>query len=304
MDIVLEGVRELRFADGAPVRAASGVAELGHGFLVAQDDATHGAWFREGPATPVRLLPTKQGRETFDDASGTKHLKPDLEAACEVTADGARGVLLLGSGSSPERMRWSLLHRHGAGTDHRATDLSALYDVIADVLDVPPDLLNMEGACIVGDTLRWYHRGMPSAGWASASVDLPLAAALEAALGRTGADDVPVLNPRTYHLGDVDGVGLAITDAIALQDAVLVSAAAEDSPNPRDDGPVVASALALVHGGMVEDVVELPRVGGAVVKVEGLMLLRADHRGARVLAVADADDSDAASIALELRVSR
>ncbi len=94
MEIVLEGVRELRFTDGAPVRAASGVARFGDGFLVAQDDATHAAWFSDGPATPVRLLPPSEGRDTFDEASGTKHLKPDLEAACEVTThDASRCVV-------------------------------------------------------------------------------------------------------------------------------------------------------------------------------------------------------------------
>lgn len=303
MKIVLDGVRDLHFVDGAPVRAASGVAPFGDGFLVAQDDATHAAWFRDGPATPVRLLPPKQGRETFDEASGTKHLKPDLEAACEVTTDGASGVLLLGSGSSPERMRWSLVRQRGARTDNRVADVAALYDVVAGVLGVPLDLLNMEGACLLGQTLRWYHRGMPSAGWPSGSVDLPLAAALEVALGRAAPEGVPVTNPLAYHLGDVDEVGLAITDAIALPDgAVLVSAAAEDSPHPRDDGPVVASALALVKDGVVGAVVELPRIGGSVAKVEGLMLIEAHDREALVLAVADADDPDTASVAIQLRV--
>ena len=303
MKVALDGVRELRFEDGAPVRAASGVAPFGDGFLVAQDDATHAAWFRDGPATPVRVLPPNQGREAFDEASGTKHLKPDLEAACEVTTDGARGVLLLGSGSTPERMRWSLVHQRGEGTDCRVAEVAALYDVVAEVLGVPLDLLNMEGACILGQTLRWYHRGMPSAGWPSGSVDLPLAAALDAALGRAEPEDVPVTNPLTYHLGEVDEVGLAITDAIALPDgAVLVSAAAEDSPNPRDDGPVVASALARVRDGVVGVVVELPLVRGVVPKVEGMMLVEARDREARVLAVADADDPGTASVAIELFV--
>lgn len=303
MEIVLEGVRELRFADGSPVRAASGVARLGDGFVVAQDDATHAAWFRGGSATPVRLLPAKEGRETFDEASGTKHLKPDLEAACEVVADGDPGVLFLGSGSSPERMRWSLMRDRDTGTDHRVVDLSELYDVVAGVLGVPHDLLNLEGACVLGETLRWFHRGMPSAGWPSASVDLPLADALAAALGLGRPDRVSVSNPLTYRVGEVDEVALAITDAVALADGtVLVSAAAEDSPNPRDDGPVVASALAVVREGVVVATAGLPRIGGTVLKVEGLMLLEADHRGARLLAVTDADDADSASLALELRV--
>ena len=303
MEIVLEGVRELHFTDGAPVRAASGVARFGDGFLVAQDDATHAAWFRDGPATPVRLLPPTRGRDTFDEASGTKHLKPDLEAACEVTARDAGGVLFLGSGSSPERMRWSLLHSEGSGTTSQVADVSALYAVVAEAMGVPLDLLNLEGACVLGQTLRWFHRGMPSAGWATASVDLPLGVVLDLALGRARPEDVPVTTSMTYELGEVDEVGLAITDAVALPGgAVLVSAAAEDSPNPRDDGPVVASAMAVVRDGVVGTVIELPRINGAVAKVEGLMLLEADHRQARVLAVTDADDPASASLALELRV--
>ena len=95
MDVQLTRVRDMRFADGAPVRAASAVARFHEGFLVAQDDATHAAWLRGEQAQRVRLLPPEQGLETFDEASGTKHLKPDLEAAFEVDADELQGVLLL-----------------------------------------------------------------------------------------------------------------------------------------------------------------------------------------------------------------
>ncbi len=305
MDVELIRVRELRFADGSPVRAASAVARFHGGFLVAQDDATHAAWLRGDRAEPVRLLPPEQGRDTFDEASGTKHLKPDLEAAFEVTAGDVPGVLLLGSGSSPQRTRWSHVHHGSTGTQHLVADMSALYAVVSRVLDVEPDLLNMEGACVLGETLRWFHRGMPSAGWPSSSVDLPLATVVEAALGRAGPEDVPVVGTLSYDLGEVDGVGLAITDAVPLPDgSVLVSAAAEDSPNPRDDGPVVGSALALVRDGVVESVAELPRVGGRVAKVEGLTLLDLGHDEAAVLAVVDADDAESPSVALELRVRR
>lgn len=305
MDVELTRVRELRFRDGTPVRAASAVARFREGFLVAQDDATHAAWLRGEEAERVRLLPPEQGHETFDEASGTKHLKPDLEAALEVTVGDVPGVLLLGSGSSPLRTRWSHVHHDGAGTQHRVADMTALYAVVAQALGVAPDLLNMEGACVLGETVRWFHRGMPSAGWPSSSVDLPLEAALQAALGRAGSKDVPVADATTYDLGEVDGVGLAITDAVALPDgSVLVSAAAEDSPHPRDDGPVVGSALALIRDGAVRSVVELPRVGGRVAKVEGLTLLDLSRDAAAVLAVVDADDAQSPSVALHLRVRR
>src|SRR4029079_4624008 len=76
MQIEVERVERLRFDHGGPVRAASAVVGYGDGFLVVQDDATHAAWFVDGRATAVRLLPAVDGLEAFDEASATKHLKP------------------------------------------------------------------------------------------------------------------------------------------------------------------------------------------------------------------------------------
>ena len=183
-------------------------------------------------------------------------------------------------------------------------DMTRLYPAVAAALSVDADVLNMEGVCIVGDALRWYHRGLPSAGLRSGSVDIDLASALGAALGQVDPDRVAVTNARRYDLGTVDGVGLAVTDVVALPGgAHLASAAAENSPNPRDDGPVVASALARLEGDVVAEVVPLPPLEGSVIKVEGLMVLEADERQTLLLAVADVDDPEAASWATRLRVS-
>ena len=311
MEVSLAGVERLRFADGSPVRAASAVTRFEDGHLVAQDDATHAAWLRDGVATRLRLLPPVEGLDVFDEATGTKHLKPDLEAAVTVEVDGSPGVVLLGSGSSPARMRSVLVRSGSTGTGggSRAgprvvvADLTPAYAVIAEALGVTADELNLEGACVIGDALRWYHRGLPSAGLPSASVDLELAAVLSAVLGVGDAAEVGVGDVRRYDLGEVDGIGLAVTDATALPGgAVLVSAAAEDAPNARDDGPVVGSALVLLEGQDVVDLVELPRVEGEVCKVEGISVLDADATGASLLAVVDADDATAASLVVRLRV--
>ena len=121
--------------------------------------------------------------------------------------------------------------------------------------------------------MRWFNRGNLAAGVPSASVDVPLAALVDAVLGGPTPASVPVGRPRVYDLGEVEGVGLAVTDAIALPDGrVLLSAAAEDSPNAVDDGPVVATALALVDGEQVLAVAPIPEVDGHVHKVEGLAL--------------------------------
>ncbi len=297
------GVERLRFSDGAPVRAASAVVPFAGGFLVVSDDATHAAWFHERSVTAVRLLPPMDGHDLFSDVTGTKHLKPDLEAACVLTVGGAPAALIMGSGSSPARMRWVLLRLEQGQPRAIVADMTAVYASVVDALAVEPAELNLEGACVIGDSLRWYHRGRPSAGQPSKSVDLDLTAAVAAVLGQVDPTAVSVADPRTYDIGGVAGVGLAITDVVTMPDgSVVASAAAEDTPNPRDDGPVLASGLVRLDDTVATAVVPLPSVEGAVLKVEGLMVLEADDEGTLLLAVCDADDPDAASLAVRLRV--
>jgi hypothetical protein len=101
----------------------------------------------------------------------------------------------------------------------------------------------------------------------------------------------------------VAGIGLAVTDAVRLAaDTILLSAAAEDSPNPRDDGPVTGSALVRLRAHAVDDVGPIPLVAGRASKVEGLMLLDEDTTVRRLLAVVDVDDPTAPSLGLTLRV--
>ena len=298
----MESVRLLHFDDGTPVTAASGVAPLGEGWLVAQDDATFGAWLRGASVTPVRLLPAVEGLDRFSEAAGTKHLKPDFEVACPVHVDGEPAVLLLGSGSTARRMRGVLVRlRDGEPVVH-VGELDPLYRRVAASLGVALDQLNLEGASRHGDAVRWFCRGNLAAAVPSASVALPLDALVGAVLGRADAGSVPVGDPHVYDLGAVEGVGLAVTDAIALPDGrLLVCAAAEDTPNAVDDGPVVATALALLDGPDVLEVAAIPEVGGQVVKVEGLALRGFAGGAASLLALVDADDPDVPSAAVELR---
>lgn len=306
MEIEVVEVLELRFGAGEPVRAASGVAAFGAGWLIAQDDAVHAAWWRPELDTvePVRVLPARRGHDTFAEAAGTKRLKPDLEAACPVPSGSGGSVLLLGSGSLPPRTVGVLVR---PGPDGRPTsrhaDLAPLYERVRRALGIGEPDLNLEGACVVEGRLRWFQRGHGRSGVASASVDLDLEA-LVATLGG-GADpaEVGITDVRRYELGDVDGLALAITDAITLPDGrVCVSATAEDAPDPVEDGPIVGSALALLSvSGGVQAVAALPeRLAGW--KIEGLAAAEADPSGATLLAVADQDDPDAASQAAWLRL--
>ncbi len=296
MRVELEGVTELRFADGQPVRAASAIAPFGDGWLVVQDDATHAAWCRPAGVVPVRVVDAVGGHETFSAAAGTKHLKPDFEAACAVAADA---VLLFGSGSTAARTRVSLV----TPTGYTVADVAPVYAAVAAALRVPAEGLNLEGACRIGDRLRWFQRGDAAAGVPSASVELDLSALLAVATGRLAPGAVTVRDMRRHHLGAVAGVALAVTDAVALPDGrVVVSAAAEDTPNAYDDGPVIGAALALLDDAGVRAVTPLPPVAGAPAKVEGLAVREATADGVRLVAVVDADDPAVPSQQLALRL--
>jgi hypothetical protein len=301
--IFVDGVRSLRFDDGAPVTAASGVAPLGDdGWLITQDDATFAAWRRVDGVTPVRVLPPVEGLDRFSEAAGTKGLKPDLEVACPAGEGGAPAVLLLGSGSTARRMHGVLVQLDDGRPVARAGDLAPLYERVAGVLDLPLDHLNLEGAGRHGAAIRWFNRGNLAAGVPSASVDVRLDALVDAVLGRRDPEAVPLTDPRVYELGQVEGVGLAVTDAVALPDGrLLLSAAAEDTPNAVDDGPVVASALALVDDTRVLAVAPIPDVDGHVHKIEGLALRQVRGDEIRLLAVVDADDPATPSAEVELR---
>lgn len=294
---------DLVFDDGDPVRAASAVAPLGDGWLIAQDDGTIAAWWCGRSIVAVRLLPPVDGHDTFRESDGTKALKPDLEAACRVPGSDAPGVLLLGSGSHANRMRGVLVHE-GQPCWVATADLSPLYAHVAQVLGLSLGQLNLEGACVIGEALRWFQRGHGASGVASSSVDLPLAAVTAAVMGDSDPSGVVAGEVRQYEFASSGDVSLAITDATALADGrVLVSAAAEDTPDAVADGEVVGSALALLDDDHVVATVPLPTASdGTVWKVEGLVVTAESTHRLDVLAVVDQDDPDRPSLALALEV--
>ena len=251
----------------------------------------------------MRLLPPVEGLDVFSEAEGTKHLKPDLEVACPAEVDGDPAVVLLGSGSTPRRMRGVVVRLGDGGPVAQHGDLGPLYERVAGCLGVPMDQLNLEGAGRHGDVLRWFQRGNLAAGVPSSSVDLSLSAVVDAILGRGDPGAVSVGNVRRYDLGEVEGVGLAVTDAVALPDGrTLLSAAAEDTPNAVDDGPVVATALVLVDDVDVLAVAPIPEVEGHVPKIEGLALREVHGDEVHLLAVVDDDDPAVPSAELHLHV--
>ena len=189
------------------------------------------------------------------------------------------------------------------GFSVHTADLTPLYLRVAAAFGLAADELNLEGVTVHHDRLRWFNRGNLHAGVPDQSIDVDLTALVDALVGEANPAVVEIGNVHRFRIGSVGDVGLAVTDAVALPDGTtLISAAAEDTPNAVDDGPVVAAALAVVGAGGVVALAAIPHVDGGPQKVEGLALTEVTAGGAIVVAVVDADEPDVPSLHLTLSV--
>jgi hypothetical protein len=258
------------------VRAGSALVEVGGRLLVVQDDALAVAWVTLGRGdAPPAVEPWAlegPGRALL------KAEKPDFEAAI-VGPGGA--VVLLGSGSTPRRRRIARLEI----AEGRAAllDAGTLYLALEGALGGAP---NIEGAVLLGDVLRLFHRG--SGAEPSATLDVP-AAALDGGMAR-------VLAMSSWDLGAVPSalapgrlVPLSFTDAAPGADGrVYYLAAAEDTPNAVDDGPVAGAAVGVLRAGEARWTPLLEPDGTASIrKAEGVALAAGGGGG---YLVTDPDD--------------
>jgi hypothetical protein len=191
--------------------------------LAVQDDACTVVWIdpKNGVVEPWVL----------DGHGGAlaKADKPDFEAAF---VEGPY-IYVVGSGSKPNRRTIARLDP-GAGTA-RLNQLDALYAAVEEALGGVP---NLEGAAIVGDVLRLFHRG--NGDDQSAWIDVSRRV-LEGGAARVRAME-------RCDLGRVGDVALGFTDAVPYGSGALYLAVAEDTPNAIDDGPIVGGAVGVITG--------------------------------------------------------
>ncbi|MCC6214808.1 MAG: hypothetical protein IT376_08070 [Polyangiaceae bacterium] len=293
--------RPLRYTAGADpavdrpahVRAGSSLVWVGSRLAVVQDDALFLALVApRHDLVGAVALPAPGGVRQFDDARGNQREKLDLEAAFV----HAGRLIALGSGATAERCRVVVVDLERGGRT-RVVDARALYDRLrADAWFCATEL-NVEGAVIVGEALRVFQRGNGAAlggrAASDATADLPLAEVL-AFLDAGGAGPAPA--PRDvvrYRLGALAGVSLGFTDAAAQGERVLYVAAAEDSPNAVEDGPVAGMVLGALDEDRARHAVVLDGERPLAVKAEGIAI--DPDRPDRAFLVTDPDDPSAPS---------
>lgn len=210
------------------IRAGSGLAWQEGRLVAVQDDAL--AAGRVDPRTGKTEL-------IIFEADGQARLgeedRPDFEAAL-TGPNGA--VYIMGSGATPSRQiiaRLDFINGEVA-----LIHAMRFYAVLEDALVRRP---NIEGAVLVGDVLRLFHRGDGSRNDPSASIDMPASC-----LDGTGAR---VLSTATYDLGSINGVPFAFTDATRLgDDAILYTAVAAEGHAVDREGKPISVAIGVIRG--------------------------------------------------------
>lgn len=281
----------------AHVRAASGIHWVGDRLAIIQDDARFIALVEPADLTVRALaLPTGPGGvRLFDDGRGNKDDKLDLEASLVVREDGAELLLAFGSGSKKVRDQVAVVDVARGAVAIR--DASALYQALRHCDAFAGCHLNIEGAVLAGDHLRFFNRGngRPRHGRQPRNATVDVAwRALWRYLGDPDHAPVPeFLRIQPYDLGTHDGLRLTFTDACVSGDGVLFTAAAEDSPDATEDGVVSGSALGVIDAAGAVRYTMLRDADGSQFrgKVEGIALSRSEAD--RVYLVTDADNADA-----------
>jgi hypothetical protein len=302
---VVTRARPMRYRRGADpsqdrpahVRAGSGVTWWRGHLAVVQDDTAIVALVDPRDALADALpLPMPDGVRQFGEHLGNKKRKLDHECVFAV------GDTLVALGSGSKKARFRILRCAGVGAPE-LIDGTRLYRALLEREDFSGSALNVEGACVVDGALRLFQRGNGGDGAVNATGDIDLDAFMRW-LDAPEEEPPPLRDVTRWELDAIGGVRLCFTDACARPDgAVLYLAAAEDSADTYNDGPVGASVLGLIPRAGPARYARLCGVDGSplAVKVEGITLDHDDPHRAWV--VVDADDVTVPSSLLEVTLT-
>ena len=294
----------------AYVRAGSGLARTRGGFALIQDDANFIALIARDPlrVTALPLPAGEGGKRQFDVTRGNKKHKLDLEAAFSVDEPDGTLLVAMGSGSKGHGAREQIVTvRYGESPTPEISlvHVPRLYQRLRDTHDFAGSQMNIEGAMHLGDRVRLFGRGNGAERDGLRPINATCDLDWDAFLACISDPDAPPPEPTNivrYELGALADIPLGFTDAASWRGAMLYSAAAEDSPNVIDDGPVHGSAIGLITDSGLARWTPVTDEAGTTFdgKVEGILPIES---GSRLFAVVDADDPGSPSqlCTIELR---
>jgi hypothetical protein len=296
----------LRYDEGADatidrpahVRAGSGLARVGGALALIQDDANFVALVEKDPwrVRAMSLDAGHEGKRQFDKSRGNKKHKLDLEACFTVEEPVGTLLVAMGSGSKGHQARETIVFVRDCDSEKPEllqVRVPRLYERLRRETEFAGSQMNIEGAVHLGDRVRLFGRGngTPRDGLrpVNATCDLDWERLRAHVHDPEGAPPPEPTNVVRYELGSLGDIPLGFTDAASWRGAILYSAAAEDSPDVIEDGPVHGSAIGMILEGGETRYAVLVDTSGARYdgKVEGIVPVES---GNGLLAVVDADD--------------
>ena len=222
--------------------SASGVEIIGPLAYVIGDDSPVLYQFDAATLVPTGRIPLFDAGAAFATGRLPKSDKPDLECMVALTwPDGRSGLLLLGSGSRPNRARGWFVPVEAPVPE--AVDLAPLYAQLAARLPVGV-VLNLEAAATTATELLLFQRTVGRADAALLFV-LPLAETLRFLLGVAGAA-LPLVHQLVFELPLIEGCPAGFSGATFVDGLLFVSASVENTADAVLDGAVLGSFVGVV----------------------------------------------------------
>ncbi|KAA9339081.1 hypothetical protein F0P96_00125 [Hymenobacter busanensis] len=194
------------------------------------------------PMAPIVLFETDQ----FATGRIPKHLKPDLEClTAAADADGAQGLLILGSGATTAREIGFWVDLPAAGNqvpEVHPLSLTVVYEALRGAMK-PGLVLNLEAAAATATELLLLQRSVGTeAGNVLYLCDLY--GALDLLRHRTHV--VPSFRALEYTLPAIDGIPAGFSGATTFENSLFLTASVENTPDAVADGVVLGSFVGVI----------------------------------------------------------
>ena len=222
--------------------SASGVEIIGPVAYVIGDDSPFIYQLDAATLAPIGRIALFEAAADFATGRIAKPVKPDLECMVALTwPDGRAGLLLLGSGSRPNRARGWFVPTENPVPE--PVDLTAIYAILAAHLPAGV-VLNLEAAATTATELLLFQRTVGRAD-AALLFGLPLAETL-AFLTRPTAADPPAVHQLVFELPLIGGCPAGFSGATFVDGRLFVSASVENTADAVLDGAVLGSFVGVV----------------------------------------------------------
>ena len=280
--------------------SASGVEIVGATAYVIGDDSPFLYQLDAATLAVTARIPLFDAGAEFASGRLPKLTKPDLECMVALAwPDGRPGLLLLGSGSRPNRARGWFVPTESP--EPEPVDLAPLYALLAPLLPAGV-VLNLEAAATTATELLLFQRTVGRADAALLFV-LPLAGALR--LLTQAGSQAPAVHQLVFELPLLGGCPAGFSGATFVDERLFVSASVENTADAVLDGDVLGSYVGVVDVAAGQATLALlawpdgrPYFG----KVEGLAVRRQLGPGQFELLLVTDDDAGGSTAATALLV--